>query len=340
MTPTDPNSRSTAVRFAIFNHKGGVGKTTLTVNLAAALTTLGKRVLLVDSDPQGNLTSYLVSDDVVDDLLDKSDSADGSTLWSSLKPVTEGIGEPRIIAPLERLENLYLLPGDIRLAEFEAQLSGFWSECFQRRIRGFRGTNALSWVVDQIAKSTGVDFVFYDAGPNIGALNRVILLDCDYFAIPAAADLFSLRAIKTLGNTLADWISEWERISQMAPDELNLFLGRPRVIGYIAQRFKVYGGQPAANYAAVFPKIERAVQEDVIAVLKKVSPDLITAASSPIRIGEIKELGALANASQQQGVPIWQVDAGTPEQRSQAYEAFVELANNLLAKTSGAADPI
>ncbi|HEU5069213.1 MAG TPA: ParA family protein [Verrucomicrobiae bacterium] len=85
------NNRARAIRVAVYNHKGGVGKTTLTINLADALSRLGKRVLLIDSDPQCNLTSYLVDDDVVDSLLDDSDTAKGQTLWAGLKPV-ESVG--------------------------------------------------------------------------------------------------------------------------------------------------------------------------------------------------------------------------------------------------------
>ncbi|MYB36323.1 MAG: ParA family protein [Gammaproteobacteria bacterium] len=51
------------IRITIFNHKGGVGKTTLTVNIASAIAAQGKSVLLVDSDPQCNLTSYLLADE-------------------------------------------------------------------------------------------------------------------------------------------------------------------------------------------------------------------------------------------------------------------------------------
>jgi cellulose biosynthesis protein BcsQ len=57
----------------VFNHKGGVGKTTLTVNIASALADANKKVLLVDSDPQCNLSSYLVEASVLDDVLDHSD---------------------------------------------------------------------------------------------------------------------------------------------------------------------------------------------------------------------------------------------------------------------------
>ena len=86
-------------RLALFNHKGGVGKTTLTVNFAFALAARGLKVLLVDSDPQCNLTSYLVEDSVVNDLLDNSDSDHGQTLWTALKPIVESSGLVRPITP-------------------------------------------------------------------------------------------------------------------------------------------------------------------------------------------------------------------------------------------------
>src|SRR6185369_5248098 len=135
----------------IFNHKGGVGKTTLTVNAAYALAEQGLKVLLVDSDPQCNLTSYLIEDNVVNDLLDRSDTDDGETLWSALKPIVEGTGLSKNIEPISISDDISLLPGDIRLAEFEAELSPLWAECFQRKLRGFRGTASLSALVNAVA---------------------------------------------------------------------------------------------------------------------------------------------------------------------------------------------
>ena len=323
--------RGPAPRLVIFNHKGGVGKTTLTVNLAAALAEQGKKVLLVDSDPQANLTSYLVSDDVVDALLDESDGAQGNTLWSALKPVSEGTGDPRNISALERYERIHLLAGDIRLAEFEATLGAAWGECFQRRLRGFRTTTSLSDVVSAAAASVSADVIFYDAGPNIGPLNRAILLDSDYFIIPAAADLFSLRAIKTLGHTLAEWISDATTIAELAPSTLPILKGLPRLVGYIPQRFRVYGGGAAIDYAKLFPRLERAVQEDILVVLGKAEPLLASAVAHPLRIGEVKDFGAIAAASQREGVPLWRTTSGAPLQREAARETFDALATTLVS---------
>lgn len=325
-------SRSAAQRLAVFNHKGGVGKTTLTVNIAAALATMGQRVLLVDSDPQCNLTAYLVEESVLNDLLDRSDKEDGKTVWTALKPLVDASGYISPIQPLERSENIYLLPGDIRLAEFEESLHGFWTDCFQRKPRGYRGTGALSDLVNRVALANRIDFVLYDSGPNIGPLNRAILLDCDQFAIPAACDLFSLRAIKTLGRTLSEWITDWHTVLELAPDEIYLFPGMPRFAGYIPQRFKTYGGEPASGFSHYIARIERAIESDVIAVLPRDSRP-----TSRLKLGEIKDFASLAAASQREGVPLWEVRKATQNQRSSAYESFAEIARRLIEGVQPAA---
>ena len=133
-------------RITLFNHKGGVGKTTLTANIAFALAEMGKSVLLVDSDPQCNLTSYLLADDVVDELLNESDGAEGRTIWSALKPVVDGDRACRLVEPM-RIGHVALLPGDIRLSSFEESLNESWVGCFRRRLGALYATSSISTLV-------------------------------------------------------------------------------------------------------------------------------------------------------------------------------------------------
>jgi len=326
------HQRHGAKRLALFNHKGGVGKTTLTINVAWALTNMGKRVLLVDSDPQCNLTSYLIEESVVNNLLDTSDDASGRTVWSAVKPLVEALGDVKLVTPLPVGEGLYLIPGDIRLAEFEQDLATMWAECFQRKLKGFRGITALSSMVNVSCETLDIDYVFYDAGPNIGPLNRIILLDSDYFVIPAACDLFSVRALKTLGHTMASWIRDWKTIAELAPD-VYLLPGMPALIGYITQRFKVYAGTYTAEFSQMLPQIERAVGADVAALLQRVDSRLVPFGLSDLRIGEVQEFGSLAVAAQKQGTAIAEVHSGTSEQRAVAAEAFQEIAEKIVERT-------
>ena len=331
MATNNTAQRARAKRIAIFSHKGGVGKTTLTVNIAAALAEKGKVVLLVDSDPQCNLTTYLVEEDVVDDMLDRSDTPDGDTVWSALKPVAEGTGAVKPVNALERLRNVYLLPGDIRLSDFEQELTTFWGDCYQRKVRGFRGTTALSQLVNDLAYKYNADYVFYDAGPNIGPLNRVVLLDCEFFIVPAACDLFSVRALKTLGHTLATWIREWRTIVELAPDNLYLLPGRPKLMGYIPQRFRVYSAKPSSDYAKYLPRIERQVQSDVVAVLKELD---VTLAGDGSQLGSVKDFGSLAAASQREGLPFMNLYNENPASAAEARDAFGQLADKLVERAA------
>ena len=332
-----PRSRaSEAIRLALFNHKGGVGKTTLTINAAFAMATLGKRVLLVDSDPQCNLTAYLVEESVVNDLLDQSDKPTGQTLWSAVKPVVDGLGEAREVEALDVGKGIYLLPGDVRLAEFEQELHSLWADCFQRKARGFRGVAALSSVVARVARKHRIDFIFYDSGPNIGALNRVILLDCDCFAVPAACDLFSLRAITTLGHTLAKWIKDWEAILNLYPPTTGALHGKPKLLGFIPQRFRPYRGLPSSQYAKFIPQLERRIQSDVVAVLRKIDSTLVPEVAIPLRIGDVKDFSGLATTSQVEGVSIPEVSTANDAQQAEARAVFSALASALIKRASSA----
>jgi cellulose biosynthesis protein BcsQ len=323
---TKNNSHS---RITVFNHKGGVGKTTLTLNIASALAERGHVVLLVDSDPQCNLTSYLVDSDVLDGFLDRSDGPMGRTIWSAVKPIHEALGSFREIEPLETaVANLHIIPGDIRLSEYENDLAGFWGECFQRKARGFRGTTAISELVSATANRIGADIVFYDSGPNIGPLNRCVLLDCDYFIIPVACDLFSLRALKTLGITLTDWIEEWESISALAPLQTYLLRGKPSFLGYIPQGYHVYRGI-ATEQSKFLGKIQREIQSQIVSRLRSIDPRLVTNKES---LGEVKYLGELATVSQSQGLPMSQI---THPKSNDAKKTFAAIARNIESRLGG-----
>lgn len=324
------------VRLSIFNHKGGVGKTTLTMNLASALADMGRRVLLVDSDPQCNLTSYLIADDVVDDLLDRADSDGGQTLWSALRPLSEATGSFKVIKTHQTpVSNLSILPGDIRLSEFEVDLSEFWAQCFQRKLKGFRGTTAISELVSAVSANLNADYVFYDSGPNIGALNRCILLDCDFFIVPVACDLFSLRALRTLGRSLVSWIRDWETVSELAPEDTFLLPGKPRFLGYIPEGFRVYGGAIAQQHSSYLSQIEKDVHSQIVALLRKVDPDLAQGNSLQFKLGEIKDFGSLVPSSQKDGLPLYAVKSGTPEQRATAKQALMSLAKKVEQRIIG-----
>lgn len=318
------------IRLSIFNHKGGVGKTTLTMNLASALADMGRRVLVVDTDPQCNLTSYLISDDVVDDLLDKADTDSGKTIWSALRPLSEATGSFKVIRPYRTpVNNLFLLPGDIRLSEFEVDLFEFWAQSFQRKLKGFRGTTAISELVTAVATKLNVDYVFYDSGPNIGALNRCVLLDCDYFIVPVACDLFSLRALRTLGRTLASWVQDWRTISALAPEETTVLQGAPRFLGYVPAGFRVYGGEVSQQYSYYLAQIEKDIHSQIVTILRKVDPQLAQGTLAQFKLGEIKYFSSLAPASQSEGVPFYAVHSGTPDQRATAKHALMTLAKKV-----------
>ena len=317
------------VRITIYNHKGGVGKTTLAVNIAFALSSMGKSVLLIDSDPQCNLTSYLLSDDVVDELLNNSNNQRGQTIWSAVKPVIDSTGSVHLVK-LTNIGDILLLPGDIRLSEFEEFLGDAWADGFKRRIGALRATSSISYLITNLCKEHGFDFVFFDTGPNIGPLNRVLLLDSDFFIVPVACDLFSTRALTTLGQAVKKWIIDAKTINAIAPDDSMLLKGRPDFLGYIPQGFRVYGQNMTRAANSYFREIKSRVYDDVSSVLREIDAELAPKRSIDPMIGKVQDLGSLVQTAQREGVSIWDCSDGNQSLKKKAKKSFSEIAKKII----------
>jgi cellulose biosynthesis protein BcsQ len=309
------------------------------VNIGDALCDQGKKVLLVDADPQCNLTAFFIDEPELEEMLGESEEADtATTIWSAIKLVVQGRGGIRTVPIRDLGEDLYLIPGDVLLAQYEEELPQAWLDSFGRKTRGYDVMAALSMAVSQAAAEVKADVVLYDVGPNVGALNRAILLDSDYFITPVAADLFSLRALTSVGRAIAKWIVDWGTVQKLAdPASKKLLLrGRPAFLGYVTSAYKVASGRSATNPHSDWEKrIAPHVRDRIVEDLRKVDPSLVP--SSGNKLGAIKNFHSLAVEAQKHGVAIGKlrgrVNPGNYAQIDEADAEFQQLAHEIVKRT-------
>jgi len=320
---------------SFFNHKGGVGKTTLTVNVADALVDGGLRVLMIDADPQCNLTSFYLEEKVLDELLGESDDVNGGTIWSAIKPVVDGKGPIKPVDAYEIRQGLFLCPGDVLLADYEEELPAAWTGSFARKERDYDVMCALSRAVREMGERYEVDIIMYDIGPNVGPLNRAVILDCDYFTTPVAADLFSLRALTTVGRALGRWIDDWKTICGLATPEMRetLLRGSPTYLGYVTSAYKVSSGRNSTRPHEYWEgKIAPRVKHRVIDVLGAIDAALVPFAPNN-KLSSIKNFHSLAPQAQDSGLAIGKlrghVNSGYNDQIDEAKAEFGGLATTI-----------
>ncbi|UOO37566.1 ParA family protein [Oscillospiraceae bacterium CM] len=256
---------------AIFNNKGGVGKTTFLCNLASYLQTkCGKKVLVVDADPQCNSTSYVLDDD---DYYDVYFEQNNFTIADLIPPLKNGLGYAKQIkATKSDLFGFDLIAGNPELAAHEDFLSKDWSELRAKEIRGIR-TNML--FVHFLTLCQEYDYVFFDMGPSLGAINRAVLLACDYFITPMSSDIFSVLALKNIGESISTWRDLYnETLSDVNPKDKALFEGLKdkcniKFLGYVEQQYisKSSGGKKVAvrSYEKILSTIPDEIKRYVIA---------------------------------------------------------------------------
>lgn len=284
---------------ALFNNKGGVGKTSLVYHLAWMFADRGRRVLVADLDPQANLSTMFLSEQRLETFWPEGDSP--STVLAAIRPLLEGAGgiEP---ASVEDLDNIGLLVGDLALSTFEDELSQQWPRCLDGQKRAFRVIGAFADVVSSAARAHEADLALLDVGPNLGAINRAALIAADQVVVPLAPDLFSLKGLQNLGPTLRAWRRGWSERRARAPDGLTPPGGAMEPIGYVVMQHAVRLDRPVQAYARWMARIPDTYHR---AVLDEPAPAGLEVPADPACLATLKDYRSLMPMAQEARKPMF-----------------------------------
>jgi chromosome partitioning protein len=320
---------------AFFNNKGGVGKTSLVYHLAWMYSELGKKVVAADIDPQANLTAAFLDEDRLEELWPDGDHP--QTVFGCVQPLIKGIGD--IATPhSESIEyNLFLLVGDLSLSSFEDQLSEVWPKCMDGDERAFRVISAFWRIMQKAASENQADIILMDLGPNLGAINRAVLISADYIVVPLSPDLFSLQGLRNLGPTLRRWREQWQgRLRKNPIKNFNLPRGQMQPVGYIVLQHSERLDRPVKAYGRWIARIPEVYQN---AVLGKEGKLKIAVERDPHCLALLKHYRSLIPMAQEAHKPIFRLKPadgaiGSHIQAVQsAYKDFHGLAIKIAEKT-------
>lgn len=325
-----------------FNNKGGVGKTSLIYHLAWMFASLRKRVAIVDLDPQANLTAAFLDEDKIEEIWGGQNP--GSTIYQCVKPLT-AVGD--IAEPILRniATDLYLIPGDVNLSGYEDALSNEWPNSMgdNNLYRPMRILSSFWQVMQKASAKVQADIILVDIGPNLGAINRSVLIATDYVVIPLGADLFSLQGLKNLGPTLRSWKGLWKKRLdnwQESPERRNypnfqLPQGEMATIGYLCQQHSVRLDRPVKAYDKWVNRIPNVYRE---AVLNEKPDATVKLAEDPYSLATIKHYRSLIPMAQEHRKPIFNLtsaDGAIGSHANAVQDAkkdFKQLAEKIAAK--------
>lgn len=309
------------ITIALFNNKGGVGKTTTIWNLAVSLAHKGKKVLVIDYDPQCNLSIAMLGNEKFAACLEQNPELPyGQTIRAFTLPYIQQsrLGETYIEKPKEHRRNstLDVVPGDFWLNMFSDILNVGTDVIGGAGLYRFLTPSMLvSTVEEQHEKH--YDYVLIDLPPSFNSLVRSALYSCDYFIVPCTADLFSAYCVGLIGEVLPRFITDWEQgkerhLQANTYDEVVKKRGMPKFGGWIFNGFDTR----KARYTTEKTKIG-ADQAQFVHVQKSIKDGLIAKLQSGIKaysaipdfiderpVAEIEDLNVMAPDSIVQNVPL------------------------------------
>jgi chromosome partitioning protein len=256
---------------SITNQKGGVGKTTTAINLATALAIAEQRTLIVDMDPQANLTSGVGL---------KGQATSAGTIYQALTS-EDPIADPTVFILETRVKNLWLIPADRNLTGAEVELVTLPHR--ERRLR-----DLLDTLRDRF------DFILIDTPPSLGLLTLnalvaadgvLIPLNCEYFALEGLADLVAtLRRVRAALNPALDiagvlmtMYDERTNLGQQVAKDIREFF-KDRVFDTVIPRNVRLGEAPSHGLPAILYDVKSRGSEAYLALAR----ELLAREASPL----------------------------------------------------------
>lgn len=210
---------------AVTNQKGGVGKTTTSVNTAAGMAKLGKKILLVDIDPQGNATSGVG--------IDKR-----SVRYSSYNIIIDDLkAEDAIVST--KYENLDIIPSSMDLAAAEIELVD--AERRESRLK-----NALTLV------KGNYDFIFIDCPPSLGLITTNAFCAADTLLVPIQPEYYALEGLSQLISTVRKVKRRYNQYLDIEGVLLTMYDGRLNLTQQVVEEVKKFF--PRKVYSTVIPR--------------------------------------------------------------------------------------
>jgi len=315
-----------AIQISLFNHKGGVSKTTTAFNLGWKLAAKGKKVLLVDCDPQCNLTGMVLGFTGSDDFSAIYQVPGVKNIRDGLAPAFES--RPAPISPIDceainGQPNMQLIPGHIGLAEYEVTL-GIAQELSGSLMTLQNLPGSLHHLFQLTARKYNSDYIIVDMSPSLGPINQNLLMTSDFFVVPMAPDFFSVMATDSLATVLPKW-KAWAKQAQGLPAFQNATYPFPTIntkfLGTVVQKYRLReGSTPSAAFQKWIQEIEDGVQKKLVPALKGCDMLLPDAAYEATGIDSTKPLlqmsdfNGLIALSQKHCVPVFALSDAQLEQ--------------------------
>ena len=344
-------------RIALFNHKGGVSKTTTTFNLGWMLASKGKRVIIVDTDPQANLTGLVLGYQGPTELERFYTDEKGRNLKAGLAPAFESQPVPLQAVdcvPVAGQENLLLLPGHIGLSEYEVTL-GIAQELSGsiQTLQNLPG--AITALLQKTADKFQADYTLIDMNPSLSSFNRNLLMTSEYFIVPTNPDFYSVMAIDSLCNVLPHWY-DWSKNAASMDILRNATYPFPEItpqfMGTIIQNYRPRGGAPASSFQKWVDAINHKVAKELLPKLESTGMTFPSEKYQSIEtiddccLATIPDFNSLIAKSQEAQTPVFALTeihlGGTgvvleqmKRQRDNLNEIFSKLADKVISLSDG-----